>query len=123
VKPTKRTVTLPTLFGEREVEAEVWADWVLVHKSWARGDRSPWVVAVLPSGGYIARLRLKGEAKALAGDVAQTFSNAEGIGDNIEGMEAVLNRHGLTMLAGPIGKARKCLGYERCHIGHREVWE
>jgi hypothetical protein len=30
VKPEKRVVALPTLFGAREVEAEVYGDWVVV---------------------------------------------------------------------------------------------
>jgi hypothetical protein len=118
VKPIKRTVTLPTLFGEREVEAEVWGGWVVVHRSWAAADKSPWVVAVLPSGQYVARCRLKAEARVIAIDAAEKYAHA---GELSNDAADFCERHGINR--GPIGPARTFVGYTRCHIGHREVWE
>lgn len=121
MKPEKRTVAIDTLFGAREVQGEVWADWVVVHRSWAVADKAPWVVAMLPEGCFLARCRLKAEARAIAADVAQTFRNLQGMRDNGETVDALLARHGLRR--GPIGLARRLVGYRRGHLGHLPVYE
>jgi hypothetical protein len=118
-KPEKRTLSIPCHGGtvRREVEAEVYGGWVAVHRTWAVGAKSPWVVTVLPAGAYVAHFRLKQEAKVLAVDVAEKYAH---LGELHNDLPAFCEIHGLNQ--GPIGPARKLVGYERCYIGHREVW-
>lgn len=121
MKPEKRTISIATTGGVREVQAEVYGDWVAVHRSWVKvGDQ--WGVSDATSGGYIVYLRLQKEARAFALDVAQTFSDPTQLGDNMGLFEELCGRHGLTTRHEPIGPARKVVGYETIHYGSREVY-